>query len=49
MVNLMEPVSCIIAILAVVIGTCFSVVGVSGYFRLPDVYTRLHACTPPEW
>ena len=39
----MEPVSHIIAILAVVIGTCFSVVGVLGYFRLPDVYTRLHA------
>jgi multicomponent Na+:H+ antiporter subunit G len=43
MVNKMEPVSHIIAILAVAIGTCFSVVGVLGYFRLPDVYTRLHA------
>lgn len=39
----MESVVFIIAILAVVIGTCFSVVGVLGYFRLPDVYTRLHA------
>ena len=43
MVNLMETVLYIIAILAVVIGTCFSVVGVLGFFRLPDVYTRLHA------
>ena len=32
----------IMATLAVVIGTCFSVIGVLGYFRLPDVYTRLH-------
>ena len=39
----MESVALIIAVLAVVIGTCFSVVGVLGYFRLPDVYTRLHA------
>lgn len=43
MVNPMEAFSYIIAILAVVIGTCFSVVGTLGYFRLPDVYTRLHA------
>ena len=43
MVNSMEPVSYIVAIFAVVIGTCFSVVSVLGYFRLPDVYTRLHA------
>ena len=33
----------IVAILAVAIGTCFSAVGVLGYFRLPDVYTRLHS------
>lgn len=33
----------IIAILAVLIGTFFSVVGVLGFIRLPDVYTRLHA------
>ena len=32
----------IIAIAAVIIGTFFSVVGVVGYIRLPDVYTRLH-------
>ena len=39
----METFLQIIAIVAVVIGICFSVVGVLGYFRLPDVYTRLHA------
>jgi monovalent cation/proton antiporter MnhG/PhaG subunit len=39
----METFLQIIAIVAVVTGTCFSVVGVLGYFRLPDVYTRLHA------
>ncbi len=33
----------IIAILAVVLGTFFSLTGVLGYFRFPDVYTRLHA------
>jgi multicomponent Na+:H+ antiporter subunit G len=32
-----------IAIIAVLAGTLFSVVGVLGYIRLPDVYTRLHA------
>jgi multicomponent Na+:H+ antiporter subunit G len=32
-----------IALLAVVAGTLFSVIGVLGYVRLPDVYTRLHA------
>jgi len=33
----------LIAILAVVLGTAFSVLGVLGFIRLPDVYTRLHA------
>jgi len=33
----------LIALIAVIIGTLFSVVGVLGYLRLPDVYTRLHA------
>ena len=33
----------ILLITAVLIGTFFSVVGVLGYFRLPDVYTKLHA------
>jgi multicomponent Na+:H+ antiporter subunit G len=32
----------VIAALAVVTGTAFSVLGVLGYVRLPDVYTRLH-------
>jgi multicomponent Na+:H+ antiporter subunit G len=33
----------ILAILAVIGGTAFSVTGVLGLVRLPDVYTRLHA------
>ncbi len=33
----------LISILAVITGTAFSVLGVLGYIRLPDVYTRLHA------
>lgn len=33
----------LIAILAVVVGTAFSVLGVLGFIRMPDVYTRLHA------
>ena len=32
-----------IALLAIIIGTFFSVVGVLGYLRLPDVFARLHA------
>lgn len=32
-----------IAILAVIVGTAFSVLGVLGFIRMPDVYTRLHA------
>jgi multicomponent Na+:H+ antiporter subunit G len=32
-----------ITILAVLAGTAFSVLGVLGYVRLPDVYSRLHA------
>jgi multicomponent Na+:H+ antiporter subunit G len=39
----METVTQIIALLAVVIGTAFSVIGILGYTRMPDVYTRLHA------
>jgi len=39
----MENVSLLIAILAVCIGTLFSLTGVIGYIRFPDVYTRLHA------
>jgi multicomponent Na+:H+ antiporter subunit G len=33
----------LIAFVAVVVGTAFSVLGVLGLIRLPDVYTRLHA------
>jgi len=33
----------LIALIAVIAGTFFSVVGVLGLVRLPDVYTRLHA------
>jgi len=33
----------LIAIVAVLLGTGFSVLGVLGYVRLPDVYSRLHA------
>lgn len=43
MVIFMETLFQLIAIVAVVIGTFFSVVGVLGYIRLPDAYTRLHA------
>ena len=39
----MDTILQIIAIPAVIIGTFFSVVGVLGFIRLPDVYTRLHA------
>jgi multicomponent Na+:H+ antiporter subunit G len=39
----MEHIFDIFTIAAVVIGTFFSAVSVLGYFRLPDVYTRLHA------
>jgi multicomponent Na+:H+ antiporter subunit G len=33
----------IIAILLILVGTAFSLLGVIGYIRLPDVYTRMHA------
>ncbi len=33
----------LIALIAVIAGTFFSLVGVLGLVRLPDVYTRLHA------
>lgn len=39
----METILQFVALLAVLVGTFFSVVGVLGYLRLPDVYTRLHA------
>jgi multicomponent Na+:H+ antiporter subunit G len=33
----------VLAIVAVIGGTAFSIIGVLGLVRLPDVYTRLHA------
>ncbi len=39
----MENVLNIVAVLFMVIGTLFSLIGVIGYIRMPDVYTRLHA------
>lgn len=39
----MENLLTIIAILTVCIGTFFSLTGVIGYIRFPDVYTKLHA------
>ena len=39
----MDNVALLIASLAVVVGTLFSIVGVLGFIRFPDVYTRLHA------
>lgn len=30
-------------IIAVLIGTAFSLLGILGFLRMPDVYTRLHA------
>jgi multicomponent Na+:H+ antiporter subunit G len=33
----------LIALIAVIAGTFFSIVGVLGLVRLPDVYTRMHA------
>ena len=39
----METVALFIAILAVLMGTFFSIVGVLGFIRFPDVYTRLHS------
>lgn len=39
----MEIILQTVVILAVVAGTAFSILGVLGYVRLPDVYTRLHS------
>lgn len=33
----------LLALIAVITGTLFSLIGVIGLLRLPDVYTRLHA------
>ena len=39
----METLLQLIALIAVVVGTLFSVVGMLGLLRLPDVYSRLQA------
>ena len=39
----MDSAFLLIASLAVVLGTLFSIVGVLGFIRFPDVYTRLHS------
>ena len=39
----METLLQTLALIAVIIGTFFSLIGVIGLIRLPDVYTRLHA------
>lgn len=39
----MENFIIVITIITVCIGTIFSLTGVIGYIRFPDVYTRLHA------
>lgn len=40
---MLEDIAYLAATLAVVIGTLFSIIGMIGLARLPDVYTRLHA------
>ncbi|MFZ5810308.1 MAG: cation:proton antiporter [Chloroflexota bacterium] len=39
----MDYIGQLIAIVAVLLGTAFSTIGLIGYYRLPDVYTRNHA------
>ncbi len=39
----MDSLLTLIALAAVTVGTVFSMLGVLGYVRLPDVFTRLHA------
>ena len=39
----MEFILQFVALVAVIVGTIFSILGVLGLIRLPDVYTRLHA------
>ncbi len=38
----MEEVRAAIAIVAIILGTGFSIIGVLGMIRLPDVFSRLH-------
>ena len=39
----METIGYILAIIAVLIGSAFSIIGIIGMVRLPDALTRLHA------
>ncbi|MFC1464457.1 MAG: monovalent cation/H(+) antiporter subunit G [Candidatus Brachytrichaceae bacterium NZ_4S206] len=39
----MEDLGYLIATVAILIGTFFSIVGIIGLVRLPDVYSRMHA------
>lgn len=39
----METIFQVIALVFLVLGTLLSIIGVIGFIRLPDVYTRLHA------
>ncbi len=39
----METIGYILAILAVLVGSAFSIIGIIGMVRLPDALTRLHA------
>lgn len=39
----METILQILALILIVSGTLLSVIGVIGFIRMPDVYTRLHA------
>lgn len=39
----METVLQVLAFIFLVLGTLLSIIGVLGFIRLPDVYTRLHA------
>ncbi len=38
-----ETIRYFLAIVVILVGTFFSLAGLVGYIRLPDVYTRLHA------
>jgi multicomponent Na+:H+ antiporter subunit G len=39
----METLGQLMALIAILIGTFFSFIGIVGLLRFPDVYTRLHA------
>ena len=43
LISEMQTLIQLLAIFVIIIGTAFSVIGMIGFIRLPDVYTRLHA------